>query len=250
LLLAAGAQKRKTFYSRLIDNTDPGQNKRIAHMKKYKGIIFDMNGTMIDDMSYHEVAWYDVIVNELKAPLTREQLKQELYGTADEMFHRVFGKSKYSAKEIDFITLRKEVRYREEFLPRLKLIEGLHSFLLKIQHSGISLAIGTAAPLANIDFVLDNLKIRHYFPVIVGPDDVHTSKPDPEVFLKAARLMNLPPEECLVFEDAPKGIEAAKRAGMEAVAVTSFHTAKELQNNNVIKFINDYTDPYLNQLLP
>jgi beta-phosphoglucomutase len=218
-------------------------------LKKYSGFIFDMNGTMIDDMSYHEMAWYDVIVNELKAPLTREELKRELYGKHDEMFHRIFGKAKYSAKEIDSIMLRKEERYRSEFLPHLKLIEGLDSLLPKIQERGISLSIGTAAPLGNINFVLDNLHLRNYFPVVVGPDDVTTSKPDPEVFLKAARLMNLSPEQCLVFEDAPKGIEAAKRAGMKAVAVTSFHPAQELENENVVAYIKDYTDPVLDKLL-
>jgi beta-phosphoglucomutase len=217
-------------------------------MKTYRGFIFDMNGTMIDDMAYHEVAWYEVIVNELKAPLTRHQLKEELYGKNTEMFHRIFGKSKYSLEEIELITLRKENRYRQEFLPRLKLIAGLDSFLVKIQQKGISLSIGTAAPVANIDFVLDNLKLRNLFPVVVGPDDVHSSKPDPEVFLKAAQRMDIPPEECLVFEDAPKGIEAARRAGMNAIAVTSFHSQHELANENVIGFINDYTNPLLNEL--
>jgi beta-phosphoglucomutase len=218
-------------------------------MKKYKGFIFDMNGTMIDDMAYHEVAWYEVIVNELKAPLTREQLKAELYGKNTEMFHRIFGKAKYSLEEIESITLRKENRYRKEFLPNLKLINGLDSFLINIQRSGISLSIGTAAPLANIDFVLDNLKLRNYFPVVVGPDDVHTSKPDPEVFLKAAERMNIFPEECLVFEDAPQGIEAARRAGMNAIAVTSFHSSHQLSNENVIAHIKDYNDPFLNEIL-
>jgi HAD superfamily hydrolase (TIGR01509 family) len=211
-------------------------------MKKYKGFIFDMNGTMIDDMAYHEIAWYDVLVNQLKAPLTKEQVRLQLYGKHDEMFYRIFGETRFTRAEIDAISFQKEQRYRDEFLPNLKLIDGLDAFLSLAESKGIALSIGTAAPPENVDFVLDNLKIRHYFPVIVGQADVKTSKPHPEVFLKAAALMNLQPEDCLVFEDAPKGIEAAKRAGIDAVAVTSFHSAKELENDNVIATISNYTD--------
>jgi beta-phosphoglucomutase len=218
-------------------------------MKQYKGFIFDMNGTMIDDMAYHEEAWHDVIVNQLKAPLTREQVRLELYGKHDEMFYRIFGESKFTRAEIEEISIRKEQRYRDEFLPNLKLIAGLDTFLHRSREKGMAMSIGTAAPPANVDFVLDNLGIRHYFPVIVGQADVRTSKPDPEVFLKAARLMNLLPEDCLVFEDAPKGIEAARRAGIAAVAITSYHTAKELEDDNVIATVNNYNDPALHALI-
>ena len=81
-----------------------------------------MNGTMIDDMHYHETAWYDVLVNQLKAPLTLEQVRHQLYGKSAEMFHRVFGAGKFTSNEIERITNQKELRYREEFLPHLKLI--------------------------------------------------------------------------------------------------------------------------------
>lgn len=218
-------------------------------MKKYEALIFDMNGTMIDDMAYHETAWYNVLVNQLKAPLTKEQVKSQVYGKQHEMFHRIFGEGAFTHEEITRISDEKEARYREEFLPHLQLIDGLDRFLEHLAASKIPLAIGTAAPVENIDFVLDNLGIRKYFPVIVGPHHVTKSKPDPEVFLMAARLMNIAPENCLVFEDVPHGIEAARRAGMDAVGVSSFHTAAELQNTNVIGVIKDYYDPMLQQLV-
>ncbi|HEV8515878.1 MAG TPA: HAD family phosphatase [Cyclobacteriaceae bacterium] len=214
-----------------------------------QAFIFDMNGTMIDDMHYHEQAWYDVLVNQLKAPLTVEQVRHQIYGTAAEMFDRVFGVDAFSAKEVETITLNKERKYREEFLPHLKLIAGLNDFLIKAKAKHVPLAIGTAAPLLNINFVLDNLKLRDFFPVVIGPDDVKKSKPDPEVFLKAASQLGVASEHCIVFEDAPKGIEAAARAGMKAIAVTSYHTAAELQNKNVLFTIEDYTHPDLWKLL-
>lgn len=215
-------------------------------MVQYKAFLFDMNGTMIDDMHYHEKAWYDVLVNTLKAPLTLEQVRHELYGKADEMFVRIFGDGRFSKEEIEEITSTKESRYRQEFLPQLKLIDGLVSFLDKAKANNISLAIGTAAPALNVDFVMDNLSLRPYFPVIIGANDVASSKPHPEVFLKAASALGIDPKDCIVFEDAPKGIEAAHRAGMKAIGITSFHTTEELRNENVLHIIDDYSDRNLN----
>lgn len=214
-------------------------------MSTYQAIIFDLNGTMIDDMHYHELAWHDVFVNQLKAPLTFEEVRLQLYGRADEIFHRIFGPDKFSLEEIEKITNKKEERYREEFLPHLKLINGLDVLLKKLKSNQIPLAIGTAAPLLNVDFVLDNLNLRHYFPTVVGPDDVAISKPHPEVFLKAASRLGVPSEDCLVFEDSPKGIEAASRAGMKVIGITSYHTPEELKNKNLLFTIEDYTDPRL-----
>lgn len=216
--------------------------------KKYEAFIFDMNGTMVNDMHYHELAWYNVLVNDLKASLTQEQVKLQMYGKAEEMFVRVFGADKFSKEEVERISAQKESRYRDEFLPHLKLINGLDAFIRKAKSNQIGMAIGTAAPALNVDFVLDNLNLRGYFPTVVGAEDVAESKPHPEVFLMAAKRLGVDPEKCVVFEDAPKGIEAAARAGMKAVGITSYHTAEELQNRSLLFTIDDYTDPLLNQL--
>jgi beta-phosphoglucomutase len=218
-------------------------------MNRYSAFIFDLNGTMIDDMHYHEMAWHDVFVNQLKAPLTVEQVKQQLYGKSEEIFARVFGAGRFSKAEIDTITDQKERRYREEFLPHLKLIQGLEEFLARTSSKGIALAIGTAAPTLNVDFAVDNLNLGKYFPVIIGPNDVTECKPHPEVFLKAASQLGISPEHCVVFEDSPKGIEAAARTGMKAIGVTSYHKPDELKNTNVLFTIDDYTSERLNQLL-
>ncbi len=151
-------------------------------------------------------------------------------------------------KEIDTITDRKEEKYRAEFLPHLELIKGLDVFLEKLRSNKVPLAIGTAAPVLNVDFVLDNLKLRHYFQAVIGPDDVVASKPDPEVFLKASACLGISPEHCVVFEDSPKGIEAAARAGMKAVGVTSYHTSEELKNKSLLFTIEDYMDGQLDPL--
>lgn len=206
-----------------------------------KAFLFDLNGTMIDDMEYHATAWSDILNNDLNAGLTYQQVKAQMYGKNEELLIRIFGKDHFTQEKMNEISLEKERRYQDAFLPELKLINGLHAFLDAAKEQGIKMAIGSAAITFNIDFVLDNLNIRSYFDAIVSADNVKISKPDPETFLNCAELLGVKPEECIVFEDAPKGIEAAANAGMKSVVLTTMHESNEFQAyKNIITFIKDY----------
>jgi len=214
-----------------------------------KAFLFDLNGTMIDDMEYHLKAWYDILNNELDAGLSWPQVREQMYGKNHELLVRVFGEGKMDLKRMDELSFEKEKRYQQTYLPDLRLISGLESFLQKAGSLTIPMAIGSAAIPLNIDFILDNLQIRHYFDAIVSADDVAVSKPHPETFLKAASLLGVQPYECLVFEDAPKGVEAALNAGMKAVVLTTMHTQEEFADySNIVVFVKDYHDPILNRL--
>ncbi|GEO12195.1 HAD family hydrolase [Segetibacter aerophilus] len=215
-----------------------------------KAILFDLNGTMIDDMEYHARAWSTILNNDLNANLTMDQVRKEMYGKNSEVLIRVFGEGKFSAQEMDKLSIEKEKRYQKEFFPELRLINGLDQFLKAAQDKSIGMAIASAAIPFNIDFVLDNLHLREYFAAIVSADDVATSKPHPETFLKAANLLNTLPEDCIVFEDAPKGVEAAQNAGMKTVVLTTMHEKEEFaQYNNIVAFVKDYSDPFFTDLL-
>src|ERR1700753_456289 len=174
-----------------------------------KAFIFDLNGTMVNDMPYHTKAWHSLLNDELGGNFTLEEVKPQMYGKNPEVLVRMFGPDRFTAGEMDRISVEKERKYQREFLPYLQLLPGLHEFLERAYRAGIPMAIGTAAIPINIDFVLDNLNIRHYFKAIVSADDVTFSKPNPETFLKAAQLLNVNPTDCLVFEDVPKGAETA-----------------------------------------
>lgn len=208
-----------------------------------KAFIFDLNGTVIDDMRFHAIAWREIINGELKGDLTHEQVKQEMYGKNEEVLQRIFGKEKFTLDEMNAISKRKEDAYQEAYKPHVALIKGLEIFLEKAYQLGIPMAIGSAAIPYNIDFILDILNLRKYFPVIVSADDVTTSKPHPETFVKAAQLLGVAPEHCIVFEDAPKGVEAAQNAGMKAVTLTTTHEREDFAAyTNVLFFTKDYTD--------
>jgi beta-phosphoglucomutase-like phosphatase (HAD superfamily) len=148
------------------------------------------------------------------------------------------------------MSFEKERGYQKEFTPHLKLIKGLDVFFANAQKAEIPMAIGSAAILFNIDFVLDGLDLRHYFSTIVSADDVAISKPNPETFIKCANGLNAPYPDCIVFEDSPKGVESALKAGMKAVVIKTYHQVHEFDHlPNVLFFIDDYTDDRLHSLL-
>jgi beta-phosphoglucomutase len=215
-----------------------------------KALLFDLNGTMINDMGFHIRAWTEILNSDLKAGLEPEQIKTQMYGKNSELLVRVFGEGRFTKEEMDYWSLEKEKRYQKAYLPHLGLIDGLHEFLEKAKRRNIPMGIGSAAIPFNIDFILDQLDIRKYFDAVVSADDVEISKPNPETFLKAAALLNTAPEDCIVFEDAPKGVEAAIRAGMPCIVLTTMHNRNEFPvSENIIAFIQDYTDPVILSLL-
>ncbi|WP_046368142.1 HAD family hydrolase [Flavihumibacter petaseus] len=213
-----------------------------AVLSRFKGLLFDLNGTMIDDMGFHVKAWTGILNDDLKAGLDYEGVKRQMYGKNAELLERVFGKGRFSAEEMDRISMEKERRYQEAYLPELKLIDGLPQLLEEARQQGIKMAIGSAAIPFNIDFVLNNLHLRHYFDTVVSADDVKISKPDPETYLECATRLGLQPEDCVVFEDAPKGVEAAANAGMKAIVLTTLHEPDEFSAyKNILLFTSDYT---------
>ncbi|MEJ5995736.1 HAD family phosphatase [Pedobacter sp. Du54] len=216
---------------------------------KPKAFLFDLNGTMINDMKYHNDAWFAILTEKLGLAISYAAVKKEMYGKNEELLTRVFGKNHFTSDEIEAISMEKEERYQKAFLPFLKLIDGLDDFLAKGKEKGIKMAIGSAAIPFNIDFVVDGLRIRPYIDAIVSANDVKFSKPDPETFMNAAIALGVKPEECLVFEDVPKGVESANRAGMKCFVITTTHGIEEFNNfENILGYIADYNDPILTHL--
>jgi beta-phosphoglucomutase family hydrolase len=219
----------------------------MKQLKNYKALLFDLNGTMIDDMGYHIKAWHRIL-NELGANLSMERVKEECYGKNHELLERVFP-GRFSQEEKDKLSIEKETQYQAEFRPHLQLIDGLDTILEKASAAGIKMTIGSAAIMFNIAFVIDGLNIRHYFDALVSADDVKKSKPDPETWILCAERLKVSPSDCLVFEDAPKGVESAANAGMDTVVITTMHEPHEFsQYKNVIGFIKNYNDSLVRSL--
>jgi beta-phosphoglucomutase-like phosphatase (HAD superfamily) len=162
----------------------------------------------------------------------------------------MFGPGRFTLEEMNTLSLEKEKQYQQAYLPHLELLPGLKEFLVRTYRAGIPMAIGSAAIPFNIDFVLDNLNIRHYFKAIISADDVVLSKPHPETYLKVAERLQVPPTDCIVFEDVPKGAEAAENAGMKTVVLTTTHEPHEFEKlQNILHFANDFTGEFFEGLI-
>lgn len=218
------------------------------NQKEYSAFLFDLNGTIIEDMAYHIEAWHRIL-NSLGVTISLEETKRECYGKNNELLERIFP-AKYSEEEKSKMSLDKEKAYQNAFAPKLKFINGFEPFLRQAYGQGIRTAIGSAAITYNIDFVLDGLNIRHLIDAIVSADDVEHSKPHPQTFLQCAAALGANATDCLVFEDAPKGVEAAQNAGMDCLVITTMHKPEEFSAyQNIIGFIEDYTSPLLTRIL-
>jgi beta-phosphoglucomutase len=203
--------------------------------------LFDLNGTLIDDMPYHTQAWHGILNNDLQHFIPIEAVKQEMYGKNEEVLARIFGAGFFPPERVQEISLEKERRYQQAYLPELRLLPGLQAFLDAAKAQGIRMAIGTAAIPFNVRFVTDHLHLDAYFPVVVTADDVAESKPHPATFLRCAELLGVDPADCVVFEDTPKGVESARNAGMRAVVLLTTHEADEFAAyDNVVAMVKDY----------
>jgi HAD superfamily hydrolase (TIGR01509 family) len=210
--------------------------------------IFDLNGTIVDDMRFHQEAWHDIL-HDMGSTLSYNEVIHELYGKDSELLERIF-KRPFVASEVETITAKVEKRYQHLVKNKLQPISGLSEFLQKLRAKNKFLAIGTGASPLNTEFILQELGIGHLFNTIVKADDVVQGKPDPETYLKISSLLNVSPAACIVFEDAPSGAEAAFKAGMDCVVITTLHEEKEFTAGERVKFfIDDYTDSRLSMLL-
>lgn len=202
--------------------------------------IFDMDGTLVDNMRYHTEAWRTLIEENGFEFNERTFLVETAGQTNREIIPSVFGAM--SNDRLHELALRKEELYREAYLPHRKPVDGLVEFLESARELGIKMAVSTAASPANMAFILDGLDLRKYFGALTTAADVKRGKPDPEIFLLSASRLGVRPKDSLVFEDAFFGFEAAKRAGMMAVGITTVNTADEMiKTGSVAETHSDYT---------
>lgn len=183
-----------------------------------KAVLWDMDGTLIDSGDYHWVTWRDALAAE-NYDLTREQFAATFGQRNDTILRAYFGED-LPLSEVDRIGGAKEERYREMVRAgKITLLPGVREWLARLRADGWRQAIASSAPLLNIEALLETLGLAPYFEAITSAEDVERGKPDPQVFLIAAHKLSVSPSRSIVVEDAPAGIEGARRAGMRSIGV-------------------------------
>jgi beta-phosphoglucomutase len=220
-------------------------------MRSGKAVIFDMDGVLVLSGPAHWVAWQEIAAAHGVA-LTRADFLGFNGFTNDDIVRRLWGEAATAAFSAQ-IADSKEKAYRAAVAAAVPLAPGCRELLATLAGRGYRVAVGSSAPAENVDLVLDSGGIRAAFAAVVHAGMVARGKPAPDIFLRAAELMQLPPSRCVVIEDAPSGISAALAAGMPAVGVLTNHTAGELLDagaRTVVDALVDVRTESIDALLP
>jgi beta-phosphoglucomutase len=205
----------------------------------HRAVIFDMDGTLVDNMRFHAEAWLTV-AQKLGSTLTVESFEREYAGKKNEELIPLLSEAPLSEAEIARIAEEKEQLYRAAYAPHMAPLAGFSELVAALRVQGIKLLVATAAPRPNRDFTFEGLKLHDVFDAVVGAEDVTRGKPSPDIFLRAAELAGEPPSACLVVEDAINGVRAGRAAGMDVVAVLTTTPAELLRAAGARWTIPDY----------
>ncbi|MCB2219109.1 MAG: HAD family phosphatase [Bacteroidetes bacterium] len=207
-------------------------------------LIFDMDGVVVDNFHFHEKAWKEFCRRHGLG--FSEVFRTGIFGgTNRDHLNAFFGRD-LTTDEISKYEQEKESIYRELYEPFIQPVKGLIPFLKALHEKNIPVALATSSPRINVDFVMQKTGVSQYIHTRLTAEDIVHGKPHPEIYLKAAAVIGINPDRCVVFEDSFSGIEAANAAGMKVIGLATTHTREEL--NNVDLVIDDLTQISLLQL--
>lgn len=212
-----------------------------------KGVLFDMDGVLVNNLEIHRQAFAEFF-RRYGVERTFDELSRVFGKGNDDIMGELMPADVVERVGIRQLGYEKEAIYREIYAPIITPQPGLLAFLAECEREGLRSAVGSSGYKANVDFVLDKCNIRRYFEATVAGDEVTRCKPDPEIYLTAAAKLGLAPCECIVFEDAEAGIEAAKRAGMKVVALATTFDREFLATTDADMIIGDFRDISVEQL--
>jgi beta-phosphoglucomutase family hydrolase len=209
--------------------------------------IFDWDGVIIDSSRHHEEAW-EILAAETGRSLPPGFFLRSFGMKNEKVIAELLG-WRVGAAEVSRLSLRKEALYRQQLeADGASALPGVLAWLDQLRAASVPCALGSSTHLANIRCVSARIGVEDRFVAIVSGEDVTRGKPDPEVFLLAARRLGRPPGRCVVFEDAHVGIEAARAAGMKVVAVASTHPAASLRDaDRVVRRLDELTVEEISQ---
>ena len=198
-----------------------------------RAAIFDLDGTLIDNNSYHLQTWKKYLEN-MGRDISEEEYNANINGRTNKNALEYIYQRKMTDEEAAPLAMEKEAMYRDLYQPYIAPVSGLMDLLEQLAERKIPMAIATSGIEVNIEFMFNNIPIKPYFTEVVNSSHIKKGKPDPEIYFKTAERLKVDPSNCLVFEDAVVGIAAARAAGMHVIAITTTHTPEELRDADLL----------------
>lgn len=195
-------------------------------MNTLKSVLWDMDGVLVDTGEFHFLSW-QAALQAHSIPFS-EQIFRQTFGMNNYGILTLILGENFTPELYEQISTDKEVYFRQSIRGKVQLLPGVHPLLEAVQRAGLSQAIASSAPPENIDAIVSELALGAFFQAQISAFDM-SGKPDPAVFLAAARALGAAPAECVVIEDAIAGVQAAQSAGMKCLAVTTTNHADDLQ---------------------
>lgn len=217
-------------------------------MNKPHAVIFDMDGVLVDSEPFH-VQNEKLMFRKLGLDISDEEHARYMGTATDVMWEQIIRERNLplDVAETTFQTIQQEIPFFQS-LEKIEPMPGLVNLLEKLQKSGIPMAVASSSDKAIIDIILEKSGLRKYFSHAVSSSEIGKSKPEPDVFLHAARLLGVPPENCLVFEDSRNGIKAARAAGMYCIAYSGGNSGHQDQTQ-ADRRISDFNELEIDNLL-
>lgn len=197
-----------------------------------KGIIWDMDGVLADTAPFHYQAWKKIF-DEKGIKFSWEDFTHSFGMRNDKIIPKVLGRE-CTPEEIADIDEEKEAFFREFAKGNVKPLDNVIELLNSLKNGGFNMAVASSGTPENVKLVIEECRLTPFFSYLVNGKEVHHGKPHPEIFLFAAKKLNIPPEKCIVVEDAHAGIEGAKKAGMKCIAITTTHKRETLEGADII----------------
>ncbi|HEY59483.1 MAG TPA: HAD family phosphatase [Anaerolineae bacterium] len=207
--------------------------------------LFDMDGVLVDSISLHMESWNEVFTNMGLPPFTHEEYFSVLGHTNKDMLsaYSKYNHVRFSSYQIKNILTRKEVVFREKIMHQSSTTPGVDDWLTFFIQNHIFCSVASSANMVNIVFILHTLKISEYFSSVISGTYFPAGKPDPCIFLSAAASLGISAKDCLVIEDAPAGIQAAKSANMICCAIATSFPKNELAEADIVLESLDEINP-------
>jgi len=212
-----------------------------------EAVIFDVDGVLVDSYAAHFESWKR-LGGETGVTLTEAQFAESFGRRSREVIRQHWGSMRHlTDAEVERLDYRKEKLFREILEKDFPGMDGARELIEALATDAMRIAVGSSAPEENVELVLDRLGVRDHVHVVVTGEDVQRGKPDPQVFLIAAERLAVAPARCVVVEDAPAGLEAARHAGMRAIGVRTTHAT--LRADIVVDTLDDLPDDGFDRLI-